>query len=113
MVATIFIRPSLRRAGRKDKAKRRVRSYERHLVGSRSFVFPEMQGGELGAGPVWHHRCRLGFVDYLFIVSTTGSTFGPTDAPILQPWAKSLAMLQAIISLTIMVLLISRAVGVL
>jgi hypothetical protein len=57
--------------------------------------------------------CRLGFVDYLFINFTTGSTFGPTDAPILQRWAKSLTMLQAIISLTIVVLLISRAAGVL
>jgi hypothetical protein len=57
--------------------------------------------------------CRLGFIDYLFIGFTTSSTFGPTDAAILQPWAKSLAMLRAVISLTIMVLLISRAVGVL
>ena len=52
-------------------------------------------------------------VDYLFIAFTTSSTFGPTDASILQPWAKSLAMLQAIISLTIVVPLISGAVGVL
>ena len=52
-------------------------------------------------------------VDYLFIAFTTSSTFGPTDAPILQPWAKSLAMLQAIICLTTVVLLISRPVGVL
>jgi hypothetical protein len=61
------------------------------------------------AGRVWHYWWRPGFVDYLFIAFTTGSTFGPTDAPILQPWAKSLAMLQAIISLTIMVLLFSPA----
>jgi hypothetical protein len=52
-------------------------------------------------------------VDYLFIAFTTSSTFGPTDAPVLTGWAKLLAMTQILISLTIMVLLISRAVGVL
>ena len=56
---------------------------------------------------------RPGFVDYLFIAFTTSSTFGPTDAPILQRWAKLLTMMQIFISLTIVVLLISRAVGVL
>jgi hypothetical protein len=53
---------------------------------------------------------RPGFVDYLFIAFTTSSsTFGPADAPILQRWAKSLAMMQIFISLTIVVLLILRA----
>ena len=41
------------------------------------------------------------------------STFGPTDAPLLARWAKVLAMVQIFISLSIVVLLISRAVGVL
>ena len=81
--------------------------------GSRSFVFPQMQiekteRGTFGVG-VW----RPGFVDYLFVAFTTSSTFGPTDAPILARWAKLLAMTQSLISLTIMVLLIARAVGVL
>ena len=48
-----------------------------------------------------------------FVAFTTSSTFGPTDAPILRPRAKLFAMLQAFISLTIVVLLISRAAGVL
>jgi len=56
---------------------------------------------------------RRDFIDYLFIGFTTSSTFEPTDAPILQCWAKSLAILQAIICLTTVVLLISRPVGVL
>jgi hypothetical protein len=84
---------------------------ECHAFGSRSFVFPQMQveksEQDLFGIPGW----RPGFVDYLFIAFTTSSTFGPTDAPILQRWAKSLAMLQAFISLTIVVLLISHAVG--
>ena len=56
---------------------------------------------------------RPHFVDYLFIAFTQSSTFGPTDAPLLARWAKILAMIQVFISLSIVVLLISRAVGAL
>jgi hypothetical protein len=56
---------------------------------------------------------RTRFVDYLFIAFTQSSTFGPTDAPLLASWAKILAMIQILISLTIVILLIARAVGVL
>ena len=86
---------------------------ERHAFGSRSFVFPQMQVEKSEHDRFGITGWRPGFVDYLFIAFTTSSTFGPTDAPILKRWAKSLAMLQAFISLTIVVLLISRAVGVL
>jgi hypothetical protein len=86
---------------------------ERGGFGSRGFVFPQMQVEKSQRGEFGIDGWRPGFVDYLFISFTTSSTFGPTDAPILRPWAKLLAMLQAGISLTIVVLLISRAVGVL
>jgi hypothetical protein len=86
---------------------------ERHAFGSRSFVFPQMQVEKSEKDRFGITGWRPGFVDYLFIAFTTSSTFGPTDAPVLQRWAKSLAMLQAIISLTIVAVLISRAVGVL
>ena len=56
---------------------------------------------------------RPRFVDYLFVAFTTSSTFGPTDAPILTRWAKIFAMVQILISLSIVIVLISRAVGVL
>jgi hypothetical protein len=52
-------------------------------------------------------------MDYLFIAFTQSSTFGPTDAPLLARWAKALAIIQIFISLTIVILLISRAAGVL
>ena len=81
--------------------------------GSRTFVFPQMQIEKSEQPRFGIDGWRPGFVDYLFVAFTTSSTFGPTDAPILKPWAKLLAMLQAFISLTIVVLLISRAVGVL
>ncbi|MGA7274310.1 MAG: hypothetical protein WBX14_05635, partial [Candidatus Udaeobacter sp.] len=53
------------------------------------------------------------FIDYVFVAFTQSSTFGPTDAPLLARWAKVFAMIQISISLTIIILLISRAVGVL
>ena len=81
--------------------------------GSRSFVFPQMQIEKTERKTFGAEVWRPGFVDYLFIAFTTSSTFGPTDAPVLTRWAKLLAMTQILISLTIMVLLISRAVGVL
>jgi hypothetical protein len=85
----------------------------KHEFGSRSFVFPQMQIEKMERETFGVDRWRPGFVDYLFVAFTTSSTFGPTDAPILTHWAKLLAIIQILISLTIMVLLISRAVGVL
>ena len=41
------------------------------------------------------------------------STFGPTDAPLLARWAKLLSVVQISIALSIVILLIARAVGVL
>ena len=85
----------------------------RREFGSRSFVFPQMQIEKIERDRFSVERWRPGFVDYLFIAFTQSSTFGPTDAPLLARWAKVLAMMQIFISLSIVVLLISRAVGVL
>jgi hypothetical protein len=85
----------------------------RREFGSRSFVFPQMQIEKVERGRFGAERWRPGFVDYLFIAFTQSSTFGPTDAPLLARWAKALAMCQIFMSLSIVVLLISRAVGIL
>src|SRR5437588_5844130 len=85
----------------------------RREFGSRSFVFPQMQIEKIERGRFGCERWRPGFVDYLFIAFTQSSTFGPTDAPVLARWAKGLAICQIFISLSIVVLLISRAVGIL
>ena len=85
----------------------------RREFGSRSFVFPQMQIEKIERRRFNVGGWRPGFVDYLFIAFTQSSTFGPTDAPILARWAKVLIMCQIFISLTIVVLLISRAVGIL
>ncbi len=81
--------------------------------GSTSFVFPQMQIEKSEQRHYGIEQWRPFFIDYLFIAFTTSSTFGPTDAPLLARWAKAFAMVQIIISLAIVVLLISRAVGVL
>jgi hypothetical protein len=86
---------------------------QRQEFGSRSFVFPQMQIEKMERARFECQGWRPHFVDYLFIALTTSSTFGPTDAPLLARWAKILTMLQIAISLTIMIVLISRAVGVL
>ena len=86
---------------------------KRPEFGSRSFLFPQMQIEKSERGRYGVEHWRPIFVDYLFISLTQSSTFGPTDAPLLARWAKLLAMLQIFISLSIVILLIARAVGAL
>jgi hypothetical protein len=81
--------------------------------GSTSFLFPQMQIPHDERPEFECVRWRPRFIDYLFVAFTQSSTFGPTDAPLLARWAKVLVMVQIIISLTIVVLLVSQAVGVL
>src|SRR5437588_4101003 len=80
--------------------------------GSTSFLFPQMQVPHDERAQFECTRWRPRFIDYLFVALTQSSTFGPTDAPLLARWVKILAMIQIFISLSIVILLISRAVGV-
>ncbi|MDB5332612.1 MAG: hypothetical protein JWP03_3763 [Phycisphaerales bacterium] len=79
-----------------------------------AFLFPQMtfkQGGrkaEHGGRP-WSPR----FIDYLFLAFNTSTAFSPTDTPVLSRWAKVLTMIQATISLTVVVVLAARAVNIL
>ncbi len=80
----------------------------RHTSGA--FFFPQMmQGAPIEHAERWSPR----FVDYVFLAFNTSTAFSPTDTPILSRWAKVLSMLQALISLVIVALLASRAVGLL
>jgi hypothetical protein len=90
-----------------------TRRHKESKFGSTSFLFPQMQIPHDERPQFACARWRARFVDYLFVAFTQSSTFGPTDAPLLARWAKVLAMIQILISLTIVILLISRAVGVL
>ena len=87
--------------------------HKQNKFGSTSFLFPQMQIPHDERTQFECARWRARFIDYLFVAFTQSSTFGPTDAPLLARWAKVLAMIQILISLTILILLISRAVGVL
>jgi len=53
------------------------------------------------------------FIDYLFIAFNMSTAFSPSDTPVLSRWAKLLTMLQSAISLIIVALLASRAIGIL
>src|SRR5947208_14122273 len=87
--------------------------HERKEFGSTSFLFPQMQVPHDERAQFACTGWRPRFIDYLFVAFTQSSTFGPTDAPLLARWAKALSMIQISISLSIVILLISRAVGVL
>ena len=76
-----------------------------------SFLFPQMtlaDKGDVDGGP-WARN----FVDYLFLALNSSTAFSPTDAPILSRWAKVLTMIQATISLSVVVVLAARAVNIL
>jgi len=90
-----------------------TKRHEEKKFGSTSFLFPQMQIPRDERAQFACVRWRPRFIDYLFVAFTHSSTFGPTDAPLLARWAKVLAMIQIFISLSIVILLISRAVGVL
>lgn len=86
-------------------------SKEGHEVGA--FLFPQMMvDGPASCeadGTPWSPR----FVDYLFLAFNTSTAFSPTDAPIMSRWAKLMVMTQAMISLTVVVILAGRAVNIL
>jgi hypothetical protein len=85
----------------------------RGLYGSRAFLFPQMQIEASERAAMDAKRWSPGFADYLFIAFNTSASFAPSDTPILEAWAKVLSMVQSLISLTIIAVLVSRAVGVL
>jgi hypothetical protein len=72
------------------------------------FLFPQMQAGGL-VSPEWEPT----FLDYLYVSFTNVTAFSPTDTLPLSRWAKLLMMLQATISVLLVVLVIARAVNVL
>jgi hypothetical protein len=87
--------------------------HRQNKFGSTSFLFPQMQIPHDERAQFACTRWWPRFIDYLFVAFMQSSTFGPTDVPLLARWAKLLAMIQVFISLSIVVLLISRSVGIL
>jgi hypothetical protein len=77
-----------------------------HQAGA--FLFPQMTRGG-GSDAAWSPN----FVDYLFLAFNTSTALSPADTAALSRWAKVLMMIQATISLAVMVLLAARAVNIL
>ena len=76
-------------------------------LSQRAFLFPQMTLPKSDGTPVWEPR----FMDYLFVAFNTNAAFSPTDTPVLSRPAKVLTMIQAGISLTVVVVLAARAIG--
>lgn len=74
-----------------------------------AFLFPQLTAHNVPGCDNWSPQ----FVDYLFLAFNTSTAFSPTDTPVLSRWAKVLTMLQAGISLVIVAVLVSRAIGLL
>jgi uncharacterized membrane protein len=72
------------------------------------FAFPEHMNPEL-APPGWMPT----FPDYLYLGLTNALAFSPTDVMPLRHWAKLTMAIQAIVSLTILSLVIANAVNLL
>jgi hypothetical protein len=71
------------------------------------FAFSQQMSPEL-APPGWWPR----YVDYFVLGVTTSTAFSPTDVMPMTAWAKLTMALQSLISLTVIGLVIARAVNV-
>jgi hypothetical protein len=82
--------------------------------GVAAFLFPQTQIA-LTEGDKVPHSIKYwepNFIDYLFLSFNTSTAFSPTDTPVLSRWAKCMSITQAVISLTIIVMLAARAVNI-
>jgi len=75
---------------------------------SEDFLFPQMNLDGKSARD-W----SPGFLDYLFLAFNTSTAFSPTDTAFLSQRAKVLMMVQALLSLLILAVLVSRAINAL
>jgi uncharacterized membrane protein len=79
---------------------------EAHI--SEDFLFPQGNLGDKSAR-AWSPS----FLDYLFLAFNTSTAFSPTDTAVLSRRAKVLMMVQALLSLVILAVLVSRAINAL
>ena len=71
------------------------------------FLYPQMGTHELGQTD-WMPQ----FVDYLYLSFTNATAFSPTDTMPLTPRAKSLMLVEALASITTVVMVAGRAVNI-
>jgi hypothetical protein len=85
-----------------------------NFKGITAFLFPQKQIAMMENPKIpesienWEPK----FIDYLFLAFNTSTAFSPTDTPILSRWAKCMGMTQALISLTIVMVLAARAINI-
>jgi uncharacterized membrane protein len=81
---------------------------KRHLAGHQAadFMFPQQANGNAGGWVPF-------FVDYLFLAFTGATALSPADTYPLTRRAKGLMMIEAVLSMSIIVLLAARAVNIL
>src|SRR4026209_2844101 len=72
------------------------------------FLFPQMAAHELGQAE-W----TPGFIDYLYLSFTNATAFSPTDTMPLTVRAKLLMLIEAMASITTIVMVAGRAVNIL
>jgi len=82
---------------------------------SHSFLFPQMQFEMTRSAEEEHpfKNWSPQFIDYVFLAYNTSTAFSPTDTPILSRWAKCATLTQSMISLTLVVMLVARAINIL
>ena len=83
---------------------------KRHLAGYKAadFMFPQQQP----SGSLDEHWCPL-FLDYVFLAFTGATALSPADTLPLTQKAKALMMIEALLSMTVILLLAARAVNIL
>ena len=74
----------------------------------RAFVFPETGLPEL-EGTHWYPE----FIDYLALSFNTCTAFSPTDVSAVRHWAKLMMILESSLSLTMVTLVVARAINAL
>lgn len=84
--------------------------HARHITRytSTDFLFPQMTMDDADTTH-WSPR----FFDYLFLSFNTSAAFSPTDTLVLTRFPKALMMIQALISLVVVAVLVSRAINTL
>lgn len=78
-----------------------------------AFFFPQMQMDREMLATTGYSNWEPKFIDYLFLAFNTSTALSPADTAALSRWSKVLMMLQAMISLVIIVLLAARAINIL
>jgi uncharacterized membrane protein len=73
-----------------------------------AFHFPEEDLTD-DVGPGWYPQ----FVDYLALSFNTATAFSPTDVSAIRHWAKLTLILESAISLTLVALVVARAINIL